>query len=132
MPEWQNIAKEKRFIYKGGHLPYDPSLIEKARELRKQMPEAERKLWYKYLSCKTPRFLRQKPVDRYIVDFYCYKLQLVIELDGESHETNRAKTYDDQRTEILERYGLTVLRIHNEEILYNFENVCEVIGAYID
>ncbi len=86
-------------ITTGFHLPYNPKLIERARELRKNMTPAEKKLWYYCLSQFSRRVLRQRPIDNYIVDFYCPVLRLVIEIDGESHFTDDGKTYDQQRTD---------------------------------
>ena len=64
---------------------HNPKLTPNARELRKNMTKEEKQLWYNYLrKCKV-RFLRQKVIDNYIVDFYCSKLNLVIELDGSQH-----------------------------------------------
>ncbi|MFA6472862.1 MAG: endonuclease domain-containing protein, partial [Candidatus Latescibacterota bacterium] len=69
------------------------------------------------------RFLRQHPIDNYIVDFYCPSLKLVIEIDGEQHYSEEGKIYDSERDGILEAYSLTLLRIKNEEIMKDLENV---------
>ena len=69
--------------------PYNPELKEKSRVNRKNMNKPEADLWYKVLSKRKLsgfRFNRQKPIENYIVDFYCAKLKLVIEVDGESHD----------------------------------------------
>ena len=95
------------------HLPYNRKLVEKAKELRKSMTPAERMLWYGYLRTFKFRVLRQRPIDNFIVDFFCAQLKLVIEVDGESHFTNDSKDYDWERTQILEGYGLKVLRFTN-------------------
>ncbi len=113
------------------HLPYNPKLVERAKELRKNMTKAERKLWYDYLRNFKHRVYRQRPIDQFIVDFYCPELKLVIEIDGDSHNSENAQIYDLERTQILEGYGLTVIRFTNQEILTNFEGVCEVIGGVI-
>ncbi len=112
----------------GKHLPYKENLKETARELRKNQTEAEKKLWYQYLSGLDIRFKRQHPIDNYIVDFYCTKIGLVIEIDGETHNEDKQFEHDNKRTEILENYGLKVIRFSNEDVLKNFEGVCEVIG----
>lgn len=70
------------------------------------MTPAEKKLWNNYSKTLKTRFLRQRPIDNFIVDFYCAKLRLVIEIDGETHFTDEAKTYDLQRTLILQGYKL--------------------------
>ena len=75
------------------------------------MTVSERKLWLLLFSNFKYRILRQRPIDNYIVDFYCPKLKLVVEIDGESHYTDDGKTYDEVRTYVLEGYGLKVLRI---------------------
>jgi very-short-patch-repair endonuclease len=106
------------------HLPYNRQLVEKAKELRKNMTPAERKLWYDYLKTFKFRVLRQRPIDNFIVDFFCAQLKLVIEVDGEGHFTNDGKDYDWERTQILEGYGLKVLRFTNDEVLQDWEGVC--------
>jgi len=108
-------------------LPYNPNLKERARELRKNMTAAEKKLWYKYLREFKHRVLRQRPIDNYIVDFYCPDLSLVIEIDGDSHFSDEGREYDKERTTILESYGLKIIRFNNMEVLRNFESVCERI-----
>jgi very-short-patch-repair endonuclease len=113
------------------HLPYNPQLVERAKHLRKNMTIAEQKLWKNYLKNFKYRILRQRPIDHFIVDFYCPSLKLVIEIDGDSHFTDDAIIYDQARTEKLENYGLQVIRFTNQEILHNFEGVCERIEGLI-
>ena len=119
--------KKKKLITTGYHMPYNPDLKELARNLRLNMTPAEKKLWYNYLRDFRYRVLRQKPIDNYIVDFYCPKLQLVIEIDGESHYTEKAKINDVKRTQTINSYGLKEIRFTNIEILENLEGVCEII-----
>ena len=69
--------------------------------------------------------------ERFIVDFYCAALKLVIEIDGDSHFTEEGKEYDEERTKVLEGYGLRVLRFTNEEVMNCFESVCEEIENLI-
>lgn len=69
--------------------------------------------------------MRQKVIDNYIVDFYCAKLSLVIEIDGDVHDTDEAKYYDQERTIILESYSLKVMRFKNMEIDMEFDEVCK-------
>ena len=88
------------------------------------MTEQERKLWYLFLRDYPVRFLRQKVVDRFIVDFYCAAAKLVIELDGSQHFDESALIYDNQRTDILKRYGLDVIRFTNHDIDRKFTAVC--------
>ncbi len=113
------------------HLPYNRQLVEKAKELRKNMTPAEKRLWYGYLRTFKFRILRQRPIDNFIVDFFCAQLKLVIEVDGESHFTKYGKDYDWERTQILEGYGLKVLRFTNDEVLQDWEGVCRRIEEEI-
>lgn len=91
----------------------------------------ERKLWYDFLRDYPVRFQRQKPVGNYIVDFYCFKAKLVIELDGSQHYNKDGVTKDKIRTKKLEDFNLTVIRIPNNEVDENFEGVCEYIDNYV-
>ena len=113
------------------HLPYNSALISRAKELRKNMTPAERKLWYRYLRTFEIRVLRQRPIDHFIVDFYCPSLKLVIEVDGESHYTEEGRERDRARTQQLEGYGLKVVRFTNQQVLYEFEKVCDEIQRLI-
>lgn len=113
------------------HLPYNPDLIPRAKELRGNMTPAEKKLWYQYLKSFKFRVFRQRPIDHFIVDFYCPTLKLVIEVDGESHFTDERQDYDKERTQRLEGYGLKVLRFTNQQVLNCFEGVCGEIQALI-
>ncbi len=120
--------KQFNFVYNGKHLPYRDDLKELARDLRKNQTKAEKKLWYEYLSKSEFKFKRQHPIDNFIVDFYSSKLGLVIEIDGDSHHEDEQYKLDAKRTYILENYGLKVIRFSNEQVLNEFEGVCEVIG----
>lgn len=102
-----------------------------ARHLRNNMTPAERKLWREILSKDKLgyRFLRQKPLDNFVADFYSHQLKLVIEVDGSSHDN--AQEYDKVRTEKLESYGLKVIRFNNNEIMDNIEGVYERLGQVI-
>jgi len=108
----------------GFYLPYNPELVARAKEFRNNPTPMEKKLWQNYLRTFQFRVLRQRPIDHFIVDFYCSTLRLVIELDGESHFTEQGKARDVERTAILEGYGLTVLRFTNREVMEQFEDVC--------
>ena len=91
----------------------------------------ERKLWYEFLRNYPIRFQRQKAIGNYIVDFYCAKARLVVELDGGGHYTNEQMEKDRVRTEELEEMNLTVLRICNLDIDRNFSSVCEYIDLAV-
>ncbi len=110
---------------------HNKKLVPNAKALRKNMTKEERHLWYDYLRNKDVRFIRQKIIGNYIVDFYCAKANLVIELDGSQHYEDKGIDYDAERTEYLERYGLTVIRIPNNEINNNFDGVCEYLDNLI-
>ncbi len=75
----------------------------------------------------SPRFLRQKVIDGYIVDFYCHEARLVIELDGSQHYEEKGILSDQIRTDKIEKRGLTVLRIPNNAVNKNFSGVCEYL-----
>ncbi|HEY9625690.1 MAG TPA: endonuclease domain-containing protein [Coleofasciculaceae cyanobacterium] len=106
------------------HLPYHPQLIAKAKELRQNPTPAEKKLWQSCLRTFPLRVLRQRPIDRFIVDFYCAALKLVIEVDGAGHFTEEGQAYDEERSRVLEGYGLRVVRFTNDQVMNNFEDVC--------
>ncbi|ALF54946.1 endonuclease [Nostoc piscinale CENA21] len=113
------------------HLPYNTKLVERAKELRKNMTPAEKKLWCDYLRAFQFRVLRQRPIHHFIVDFYCPNLQVVIEIDGDSHFTDEGQDYDRERTRILEGYCLKIIRFTNSQVLNHFESVCEQIQGLI-
>jgi very-short-patch-repair endonuclease len=94
------------------------------------MTPAEKKLWYQCLRTFKHRVLRQRPIHHFIVDFYCPSLKLVIEVDGDSHFNENAQSYDEARSQILEGYGLQVLRFTNQEIACDFEAVCRAIANF--
>ena len=113
------------------HLPYNTALVARAKELRKNMTLAEKRLWYSYLKNFKFKVLRQRPIDHFIVDFYCPSLKLVIEIDGDTHFTDEGKAYDKERTARLESYGLKVIRFTNSQVLRNFDAVCEQLNLSI-
>jgi very-short-patch-repair endonuclease len=119
--------KNRNLISTDFHLPYNPQLVARARQMRKNPTVAEKKLWHEFLRTYKPRFLRQRPIDNYIVDFYCAQLKLVIEIDGDIHFTDEGLEYDEKRTRLLEGYGLKVMRFTNTEVLENFAAVCAAI-----
>ena len=110
---------------------YNEKSTQFAKELRKNATPWERKLWYEFLRDYATKFTRQKPLGNYIADFYCAKAKIVIELDGGGHFEKEVMSYDNQRTIDLERTGLLVLRINNDEIDKNFNNVCEYIDMQV-
>ncbi len=102
-----------------------------AKQLRRNMTLWERKLWYDYLQYYPIRFQRQKAIGEYIVDFYCAKARLVVELDGGGHYTADKMAADRARTQELEKMDLRVIRICNLDIDQNFRGVCEHIDQLV-
>ena len=109
-------------------IDYEHKNVARAKILRKNATPQERKLWYCFLASYRPRFQRQKPIDRFIADFYCSKAKLIIEIDGSQHFSEEGAQRDLFRTEKLEKHGLQVVRFSNLQIDTEFQNVC----AYID
>lgn len=95
------------------------------------MTQAEKRLWFLFLRKLSVTVLRQKPLDGFIVDFYCASAKLVIEVDGGGHFTEEGREYDKQRTKVLEGYGLKVIRFTNTEIMNNFREVCSEIAKHL-
>lgn len=107
---------------------------EKRKELRKSIPKVEQMLWYRL---KAKRFLdikfrRQNSIGPYVVDFYCAKLKLAIEIDGDSHFNEDGVKHDNQRTGYLNKEGIDVIRFTNNDIYTNIENVLEEIKMFIE
>ncbi len=113
-------------------IPYKPHLKELARKLRKESTLTEVMLWYELKGRKLRGydFDRQKPIDDYIVDFYCKDLQLAIEIDGESHISK--EEYDKARQLRLESLGVRFLRFDSMAVRYNLEKVIKEIEKWID
>jgi len=113
-------------------IPYNPALKEKARELRNNSTRTEILLWT-FLKGKQLRgydFHRQKPIDEYIVDFFCNGLLLAVEIDGVSHIGK--ELYDTKRQNRLEKLGVTFLRFKDEDVFYNCDYVVKEIEKWID
>ena len=98
-----------------------------ASDLRKSMTPQERKLWYDFLRDLSPRFVRQKPLDHYIADFYCPTRKLVIEVDGGQHYEQAGLENDEWRTQTLNQIGIRVIRFSNSEVDHHFNEVCASI-----
>jgi len=112
---------------------YDRKLKQPSRELRKNLTKEESRLWSKLREKQLNNllFYRQKPLGGYIVDFYCPKAKLVIELDGSQHFTSDVKEYDKVRDLFLADMGLTVLRFTNNSVLNDVESVIEEIKHHL-
>ena len=110
---------------------YNHNNLENARKLRKEMTIWERKLWFTFLRYYPIRFCRQMRIENYIVDFYCAKAKLIIELDGGGHYEDLQEEYDRERDSILQDMGFSVLRITNLDIDNNYKAVCEMIDGMV-
>ena len=114
-------------------LPYNGNLKQLSRELRKNMTDAERHLWAKIRmkQLKGTQFYRQKPIGDYIVDFFCPRAKLVIEIDGSQHFSDEMTEYDRIRDEHMGSLGLRVLRFTNTDVLTHTDGVVERIEEEI-
>lgn len=115
------------------YLPYDKNLKEFSRYLRNNSTLSEVLLWNQLKAAQMMgyTFNRQKPLDRFIVDFYCKPLHLVIEIDGSTHDEEVSPLKDEKRQKILEDLGLSFLRFNDKDIKTNMRNVLNTIENYI-
>ncbi|MCP1383216.1 endonuclease domain-containing protein [Runella salmonicolor] len=114
-------------------IPYNPKLKEIARQLRNNSTLSEVLLWLE-LKGKKMRgydFHRQKPIDNYIVDFFCHELMLVIEIDGISHTWEEVAVNDEIRQRKIESFGIQFLRFDDKEIKQNMSFVLNTIHDWI-
>ena len=109
------------------HLPRNTKNIANARNLRKNLTQEERHLWYDCLRYCTPRFRRQELIGNYIADFYCHAAKLVVEADGSQHYESYRNQYDQTRTAYFHTLGIKVLRFSNYDINQHFDAVCNAI-----
>ncbi len=116
-------------MYKGA----PPDSFVKAKFLRDNMTDAEKLLWERLKDNKLKgfKFRRQHPIHIYIVDFYCHKLKLIIEIDGGYHDSKEQKLLDAERSEILKFQELEIIRFTNDEVLGNIEFVMRKIEEKI-
>ena len=112
-------------------LRYEQKNIKLAKTLRKNATPQERRLWYDFLATYKVRFQRQKSIGNYIVDFYCHQAKLVIEIDGSQHYREEGEQADAQRNQVLQSYGLTIIRFSNKQINTQFSIVCEYIDNVV-
>jgi very-short-patch-repair endonuclease len=112
-------------------LSYDKELKALSQHLRKNMTDAENMLWLKLRrkQLKGRPFYRQKIIAKYIVDFYCPKANLVIELDGGQHYSEIGKAKDRARDDVLTKMGIKVLRFSDRDIFKNIGGVIEEIWS---
>ena len=109
----------------------NPYLTEFSQELRSNMTKEEKHLWYDFLKKLPETVNRQKVVGNYILDFYCAKAKVAIELDGSQHYDKSGKEKDSERDAFLNELGITVLRYKNEYVNRYFDDVCRDILKHI-
>ena len=107
--------------------PYNKSLVENAKKLRKEMTREEKKLWYDLLKRLPLTVHRQYNIENYIVDFYIAQKKVVIEVDGSQHLSEEGIKHDKIRDADLERWGIKTFRYSNESINKNFIKIAEDI-----
>jgi very-short-patch-repair endonuclease len=109
------------------HLHIHPQVRQRARELRQPLTPAEQRMWQTLRRRQLHRykFRRQHPLGRFIVDFYCARVKLVIEVDGDIHK--KQVEYDLERTKWLERNGYSVIRFENKAVIEDLTTVIEKI-----
>jgi very-short-patch-repair endonuclease len=114
-------------------IPYNPKLTALARKLRNESTETEIYLWLKLKGKQMYGydFHRQKPIDNYILDFFCYDLLLGIEVDGNSHEILEVYNKDRIKEKRMNELGITILRFSDFEVLKDMENVIRAIEFFI-
>ena len=110
---------------------YNKANIPLAHILRREMTKWEKRLWYDFLKDYSVRFQRQKAIGDYIVDFYCAKVSLAVELDGEYHKTEKQYLEDAKRTAELKAVGVDVIRFKNSELDIDFQRVCRQIDFVV-
>ena len=115
-------------------IPYNPKLKEYARNFRNNSTQAEIKLWM-YVKGKQIQgfdFHRQKPIDEYILDFFCHELMLGIEVDGYTHTIEEVQKKDADKEKRMNELGIYVLRFTDEEVFMGIENVILKIEQFIE
>ncbi len=122
----ENIEKE---MFYGA----SPEIFRRALELRKNMTKAEKKLWaaLRRKQVNGKRFRRQHPIGKFIVDFYCHEVKLVIELDGSIHNFQEQKEYDLGRSEDIQQLGIKIIRFTNKQVMNNLNKVIADIESEI-
>ena len=125
------IDGECIIVKKGYAMEQNQKLTPLAQTLRKNQTKEENLLWYKFLRRYPHQFRRQYVIGDYIVDFYCNKAKLAIELDGSQHYDMLQKEKDMLRTGYMETLGIKVLRFSNLEVLRQFRAVCEAIDTAV-
>jgi very-short-patch-repair endonuclease len=114
------------------HYCYRNYLKPYAKKLRNEMTKEERKLWYDFLQQLPITILRQKPIGKYIVDFYFPEGKIVIELDGSQHYEEKGEQQDKVRNEYFNSLGIKVLRYSNYQVNKLFDAVCADIYSILE
>jgi len=106
-----------------------PEIFKLAKKLRKLETEAEKQLWSRLNKNQIIglQFRRQHPINRFIADFYCPKIKMIIEVDGSIHELPEYQSHDIGRSEVLNDFGITVIRFTNEQIIEKTDSTVEEI-----
>jgi very-short-patch-repair endonuclease len=122
MPNRQHIITGQRI---------DPAKLQRAKELRRNMTPAEKRLWAELRANRLDgfHFRRQQIIDGFVVDFYCHAARLVVEVDGPVHDDNEQIEYDVERSHILAARELEILRVKNEEVMQDIDGVLARIRA---
>ena len=113
------------------HIPYDRDMTNIAQTLCSNATPEEGKLWQLYPRKYPVQFRRQKPLGRYVLDFYCGKAKLAVELDGAQHFSEEGRASDQNRTAYLEECGIQVLRFTNDDVNKRLNDVCRAIDATV-
>ena len=110
-----------------------PSIFKLAKQLRKDETEAEKILWARLNKnqIKGLQFRRQHPINVFIADFYCAKIKLAIEIDGNIHDLSEYHAHDEGRSAMLEDFGITVIRFTNEQIMDEIDYSIEQIETIV-
>ena len=112
-------------------MQHNKDLTHLAQKLRKEMTKEEKQLWYQFLKTYHIQFKRQVTCGEYILDFYCPKVKLAIELDGSYHHFSMISENDKTREEYLASIGIFVVRFSNCDIRKKFNQVCKKIDFVI-
>jgi very-short-patch-repair endonuclease len=110
--------------------PANTKLVDRSKEMAKNMTKSERKIWFDVLKKLDTKWIKQRIIGNYIIDFFCFEIGLAIEIDGDSH--NSQIEYDQVRTDFLNELSITVIRFTNEEVLNNLEGVFNSVKNKIE
>lgn len=112
------------------YIEYNSSNNDRAKKNRKNMTKAESKIRYDFLKHRPMwyKFTRQKPINSFILDFYCSKLSLWIEIDGSSHDDK--SNYDQMRTIKIWKSGIQIIRFTNNQIFNDLDNIKKSLNKY--